>query len=117
MSGPSVFDGFTPDFKNYVNALENQVDLRPTLDINRPHAKISRYLENNLPIIFRVIKFLLIVHAAFFHAEGKRNEAVLLKKAMSFGPEFPLSPTFEKKNICHSTDECHVYHRRIADVS
>ena len=45
---------FTVDLKYNVSVLESQVNLRPTLEVNRSHAKIARYLENNL---FRRIKF------------------------------------------------------------
>ena len=83
------------------------MDLRPTLEINRSHAKIACHLKNNLSIIFRAINFLL-VHAKFFlvRAAGRRNYAVLSKKEMSFGRTvFPLSSLFERKNIRHSTNK------------
>ena len=99
--------GFTPDFKYIASALESQVDLSPSLEINRSNAKIACHLKNNLSIIFRVINFLL-VHAKFFlvRAAGRRNYAVLSKREMSFGRTiFPLSSLFERKNIRHSTNE------------
>ena len=98
--------GFTQDFKYIVSALESQVDLRPTLEINRS-PKIACHLKNNLSIIFCVVNF-LSVHAKFFlvRAAGRRNYAVLSKKEMSFGRTvFPLSPLFERKNIRHSTNK------------
>ena len=41
------------------------------------------------------------------------------KILMSFGLVFPLtcSSTFERKNIRHSTDEHHIYHRWAAGIS
>ena len=102
-----LIGGFTLDFKYIVSALESQVNSRPTLEINRSHAKIACHLKNNLSIIFRAINFLL-VHAKFFVvcAVGMKNYAVLSKKEMSFSRTvFPLSSLFERKNIRHSTNK------------
>ena len=55
---------FTLDFKYIISALGNQVELRPTSEINRSHAKIACHLKNNLSIIFSVIYFLLEFNAS-----------------------------------------------------